>query len=90
MFGRTKNEAPSVNPVPVYNVHTLQQSYQPIQMVWTKNSGGLEVPFNELIYALGCEGARIGADAVIGATFERNAVSKSVYMTGTAIKFTSR
>ncbi|MDR6884864.1 hypothetical protein [Bacillus sp. 3255] len=88
MFGR-KQDTPINNPkpVPVYTVHSLPQAFEPMQMVWAKESGGLEIPFDDLVKSLGEAGASVGADAVIGATFERNAVSKFVYMTGTAIRY---
>ena len=56
-----------VEPVPVYTVHYLPQPYEVVDTVSAKMSGIFKGEVGDLS-PLGKEGAKIGADAVIGIT----------------------
>lgn len=79
--------------VPVYTVHYVPEPYELIGTVSAKMSGLFKGKVGDLT-PLGKEGAKIGADAVIGITTISKASSggwdSNVFMIGTAIKYTNK
>lgn len=87
-MAKKKNEA-----VPVYTVHYVPGSYELIGTVSAKMAGLFKGEIGDM-EPLGKEGAKVGADAVIGVNVISKASSggwdSNVFVMGTAIRYTDK